>query len=131
MDGELARVLVVDDDDAISTLLSLALVDEGYSVRQAADADEALSILRVWRPDAILLDVELPGGADGWSFRREQRALPHAASVPVVVVSASHRVMAPSPDLIPAAVLVKPFDLDELLSTVGRLTTRGARRGTG
>jgi DNA-binding response OmpR family regulator len=99
MDGGPARVLVVDDDDAIATLLSL-----------------------------ILLDVELPG-ADGWSFRRAQRALPDAAAVPVVVVSASHRVMAPSPDLIPAAVLVKPFDLDELLATVSRLTARQAPRG--
>ena len=128
MNGEPARVLVVEDDDAISTVLSLTLVDEGYSVRQAADADEALTILQVWLPDAILLDVELPG-ADGWSFRRQQRAMPGAASVPVVVVSGSHRVTAPSPDLIPAAVLIKPFDLEELLSTVERLTANQAPRG--
>jgi CheY-like chemotaxis protein len=115
------RVLVVEDDDATRTVLALTLLDQGDSVRQAADAVEGLAILRVWRPDTILLDIELRG-PDGWTFRREQRALPGAAAVPVVVVSASHRIMAPSPDLIPAAVIRKPFDLDDLLSTVARLT---------
>jgi CheY-like chemotaxis protein len=126
MGGRPARVLVVEDDEATRAVLTLALLDEGYSVRQAGDTAEALAILRVWRPDAILLDVELPG-PDGWVFRREQRAMPGAADVPVVVVSAGHRVIAPSPELIPAAVLAKPFDLDALLDTVDRLT---ARRGT-
>jgi DNA-binding response OmpR family regulator len=123
MGDKTSRVLVVEDDDAIRTVLALTLLDEGYSVRQAGDAAEGMAILRVWRPDAILLDVELPG-PDGWAFRREQRALPGAAAVPVVVVSGSHRVMAPSPELIPAAVLTKPFELDELLAMVDRLTGR-------
>jgi CheY-like chemotaxis protein len=130
MDDKPSRVLVVEDDEAISTVLALMLVDEGYSVRQAADTAEALAILRVWRPDAILLDVELPG-PDGWVFRREQRALPGAASVPVVVVSASHRLTAPSPELIPAAVLPKPFELEDLLTTLSRLTGRATPQGAG
>ncbi len=130
MDEKPSRVLVVEDDETISTVLALTLVDEGYSVRQAGDVAEALAILRVWRPDAILLDVELPG-PDGWAFRREQRALPGAAAVPVVVVSASHRVMAPSPELIPAAVLTRPFELDDLLATVSRLTGRPAAQSAG
>jgi CheY-like chemotaxis protein len=121
-----ARVLVVEDDEATRTFLALALLDEGHAVREAGDAAAGLAILRVWRPDAILLDVELPG-PDGWAFRRAQRAMPGAADVPVVVVSASHRVMAPSPDLIPAAVLAKPVDLAALLDAVDRLA---AGRGT-
>ena len=129
-DNTTSRVLVVEDDDAVRTVLALTLLDEGYSVRQAGDAAEGMAILRVWRPDAILLDVELPG-PDGWAFRREQRAFPGAAAVPVIVVSASHRVMAPSAELIPAAVLTKPFELDELLAAVERVTGRtGARAAT-
>jgi DNA-binding response OmpR family regulator len=121
-----ARVLVVEDDEATRDVLTLALSEEGHAVRQAADAAAGLAILRAWRPDVILLDVELPG-PDGWAFRREQRALPGAADVPVVVVSAGHRMVAPSPELTPAVVLPKPFDLDVLLGTVDRLA---ARRGT-
>jgi CheY-like chemotaxis protein len=121
-----ARVLVVEDDEATRTVLVLALRDEGHAVRQAGDAAAGLAVLRAWRPDAILLDIELPG-PDGWAFRRAQRALPAAADVPVVVVSAGHRVLAPSPELTPAAVLAKPFDLEALLDAVDRLT---AGRGT-
>jgi DNA-binding response OmpR family regulator len=124
------RVLVLEDDDAIRTALALALLDEGYSVRQAADADEALAVLAAWLPDLILLDIELPG-SDGWVFRRAQRALPGAAGVPVVVVSASHRLIAPSGELAPAAVFTKPFRLDELLRTVDRITSRPTMASAG
>jgi DNA-binding response OmpR family regulator len=127
MGEDVSRVLVIEDDDAVRTVLALTLLDEGYSVRQAADTAEAMAILGVWRPDAILLDIELPG-PDGWAFRRQQRAVPGAATVPVIVVSGSHRVMAPSPELIPAAVLTKPFELDDLLTTVDRLTGRTRAR---
>jgi CheY-like chemotaxis protein len=118
-----SRVLVVEDDVTLSAVVEHALVDEGYAVRRAGAAAEALAIVRVWRPDLILLDVELPG-PDGWAFRRAQRALPGAASVPVVVMSGSRRLMAPSPELIPAAVMTKPFRLGDLLAIVGRLAVR-------
>jgi CheY-like chemotaxis protein len=130
MKDRASRVLVVEDDDATRTALALALVDESYSVRQAARADEALGILATWLPDLILLDIEMPG-SDGWAFRRAQRSLPGAAGVPVVVVSASHRLIAPSGDLAPAAVLPKPFRLDELLTTVGRVAARPAPLAAG
>ena len=128
MDDEPLRVLIVEDDDAISTVLALTLVDEGYSVRQARESGEALAILRVWRPDAILLDIELPG-PDGWDFRRQQLTLPDAASVPVVIVSAGRRFLPPDPDLLPAATLTKPFQLEQLLSTIGRVTARPTAQG--
>jgi CheY-like chemotaxis protein len=123
MGDERPGVLVVEDDAATRAALALALGDGGYAVRAAADASQALAILRAWRPDAIVLDVELPG-ADGWAFRRAQRAVPGAVAVPVVVVSAGHRLVAPSPELVPAAVVPKPFDVDDLLATVARLVAR-------
>jgi CheY-like chemotaxis protein len=67
MDPRPARVLVVEDDDEVATVLSLALVDEGYSVRQAGDADVALAIRRV-RP---LTRVAPPARSD---IRRGCRA---------------------------------------------------------
>jgi CheY-like chemotaxis protein len=121
MGGRSARVLVVGDDEATRAVLAPALREEGHAVREAGDAAAGLAILRAWRPDAVLLDVGLPG-PDGWAFRRAQRAMPGAAGVPVVVVSAGHRVVAPSPELIPAAVLAKPFDVEALLDTFDRVT---------
>jgi len=100
------RVLVVDDDASIQGFLA-----------------EALAVLRVWRPDLILLDLMMPE-MDGWAFRAEQRALPDAEAVAVIVLSATRELAAKTEGLAAAAVFAKPFDLDRLLSTIDRLTDR-------
>jgi CheY-like chemotaxis protein len=130
MDATHRRVLVVEDDEAIRVLVTGMLAEAGYAVRAATDGREGLELLRGWRPDAIVLDVALPG-MDGWAFREAQRRLPGAVDIPVVVVSGGHRLVAPSPELIPAAIVPKPFDVGELLATVARLVARrppGGRR---
>jgi DNA-binding response OmpR family regulator len=115
------RVLVVDDDPSIQGFLAEALADEGYDVRTAGNGREALSILHSWRPDLILLDLMMPE-MDGWAFRAEQRTLPEAAMVPVIVLSATRDLDAKTRDLEPAQVFSKPFDLELLLGTIERLT---------
>jgi len=117
------RVLVVDDDASIQGFLAEALADEGYDVRTADNGREALAVLRVWRPDLILLDLMMPE-MDGWTFRAEQRALPDAEAVPVIVLSATRELAAKAEGLAAAAVFAKPFDLDRLLSTIDGLTDR-------
>ena len=118
------RVLVVDDDDIIRGFVSEALEDEGYDIRTAANGRHALNVLRDWKPDLIVLDLMMPE-MDGWTFRAEQRKLPDAADVPVVVLSAVRDVRAQAAALEAASVLGKPFELDELLRTVGRFTAEG------
>jgi CheY-like chemotaxis protein len=57
-----ARVLVVDDDDAVRTVLSHVLMDEGFDVvGVAADGVEAIALARALHPDTIVLDVRMPG----------------------------------------------------------------------
>jgi CheY-like chemotaxis protein len=116
------RVLVVDDDPGIRAFLIGALEDEGYEVRPAADGREALAILRApWLPDAIVLDLYMPE-MDGWAFRTAQLALPGpAAQVPVLVISASRNIGPRTADLRAAAVLEKPFELDDLLERLARI----------
>lgn len=115
------RILVVDDDPSIQGFLAEALTDEGYEVRTAANGREALTILREWRPDLILLDLMMPE-MDGWAFRGEQRAMPGVSDVPVIVLSAARDLNAKTRDLDPAEVFSKPFDLEALLGTISRLT---------
>jgi two-component system, chemotaxis family, chemotaxis protein CheY len=115
------RVLVVDDDPSIQGFLAEALADEGYEVRTAGNGREALVVLHGWRPDLILLDLMMPE-MDGWAFRAEQRTLPEAATVPVIVLSATRDLDAKTRDLEPAQVFSKPFDLELLLGTIERLT---------
>jgi CheY-like chemotaxis protein len=55
---------------------------------------------------------------DGWTFRREQQAEPNVRDIPVVVISARQSHDVRDAELAPAAVLAKPFDLNELVNTV-------------
>lgn len=118
---ERRRVLIVDDDETIRGFLIDLLADEGYETRVACNGAEGLEILHGWRPDAIMLDLMMPV-MDGWSFRAAQRALPGAADVPVIVLSAGRDLADSVTDFAPAACLAKPFDLVPLLDTLERLT---------
>jgi len=83
------RVLIVDDDLDIRELLTLALEDEGYDVRGAANGTEALLILGEWRAQLIVLDLMMPE-MDGKTFLTEQHRLKGFADIPVLIVSARH-----------------------------------------
>jgi DNA-binding response OmpR family regulator len=111
------RVLVVEDDRDIRDLLTYVLGAEGYAVREAADGRVGLELLRAWRPDAIVLDLALPG-LSGFGFRAAQLADPATAAVPVIVLSAQRNVEAWAESLRADAVLAKPFQVEELLATV-------------
>src|SRR5206468_2477028 len=88
------EVLVVEDDEAVRAMMRSALAEAGYRVQAAANGQGALAVLRVRRPDAIVLDLMMPV-MDGWAFRDEQLAVPGLRDIPVVVVTAAD---APSPD---------------------------------
>ncbi len=110
-------VMVVDDDAATARMMSLALREDGYSVRSASDGREALHKLEAESPDVILLDHEMPG-MNGRAFYRELRA--RGLDVPVVIVSAFDA-RAGQRELGAATYLTKPFDPDDLLDKVRAL----------
>lgn len=115
-------VLVVEDDRDIRGLLADVLTEEGYGVRDAANGHEALQALAEWRPCLILFDLMMPV-MDGIAFLARQRADPELARIPVVVVTARGNLLRDAP-LQAAAVLPKPFAIDELLETVDDLCPR-------
>jgi two-component system response regulator MprA len=71
-DDRAPRVLVADDDDGVTSVVARTLMREGYEVRTAPDGEEALRSVRDWRPDAIVLDVLMPG-KDGLAVCRQIR----------------------------------------------------------
>ena len=113
-------VLVVDDDDAIREAASEILEYEGYHVEQAADGKQALLKLEATQPDAIVLDLMMPG-MDGWAFLRECRADPQCSSRPVLLLSASQELIDTARDFHVEGFLAKPFDMYELIEVVRRL----------
>jgi len=112
------RVAVVDDELHIRDLLEIGLTQEGFEVRSAPDGQAALSLVREWRPDAIVLDVMMPK-VDGISLLPMLRRL---TEVPIVMLSAKADVHDRIEGLNRGAddYLSKPFDIAEL---VARLQT--------
>jgi CheY-like chemotaxis protein len=115
------QILIVEDDESIAEVLVDTLKDEGYSVRLSANGRDALGVLEGWLPDLIMLDLMMPV-MDGWSFRSAQRQLPgRAGRVPVLVLTGAREARLQAGNLAADAVITKPFELDEVVRTVGRL----------
>jgi excisionase family DNA binding protein len=77
-------VLVVDDDARLREFMRVNLEMEGYSVREASSAEEALSVIEDQAPELVLLDVVMPG-IDGWEML--QRMQERYGSIPVIMFS--------------------------------------------
>ncbi len=120
-------VLVVDDDVNIRYSLVEALEDEGYRALSASNGVEALEVLRVLPkpPSVILLDLMMPV-MDGWEFRAQQQRDPVLSKIPVVVISAHANVVEEAAQVSASAYLVKPFQLEDLVATVGKVCSSGA-----
>ncbi|HLW17093.1 MAG TPA: response regulator [Actinomycetota bacterium] len=118
----LARVLVVDDDRVIQQLLEVNLELEGYEVKRAGNGDEALKLVRSFKPDIVLLDVMMPK-LDGREVCRRIKGDPATADIPVVFLSARAQDMDVNSglELGASAYITKPFDPVDLLSTVERV----------
>jgi two-component system response regulator AtoC len=112
-------VLVADDDRTIRRNLVLFLRSEGYRTLEAADGQEALAGIARDAPDAVLLDLKMPG-RDGLEVLRELG--PALAELPVIVVTALGGSTAAIEAMRRGAYdyLTKPFDLDEVLLTLKR-----------
>jgi two-component system, OmpR family, response regulator MprA len=117
------RVLVVEDDRAVRDAVRRALILAGYEVTLAADGDEALDATSRVAPDALVLDIGLPG-VDGIEVCRILRR--QANRVPVLMLTARDAVADRIDGLDAGAddYLVKPFDIGELKARLRALLRR-------
>ena len=111
-----AKVLVVDDDAALSEMLTIVLRNEGFESRVCATGDRALADFRDYRPDLVLLDLMLPG-KDGIDVCREIRA---ESGVPIVMLTARNDTIDIVVGLESGAddYIVKPFKPKELVARI-------------
>ena len=124
----MAALLLVDDDPPIRRMLERTLAAEGYDVEAAADGGAALAAVERSVPDAIVLDVTMPG-LDGLAVTRRLRA--KGLRVPILLLTARDAVHERVAGLDAGAddYLVKPFDADELSARVRALLRRNAPAG--
>ncbi|AHH95648.1 response regulator transcription factor [Kutzneria viridogrisea] len=122
-DGGQVRVLVVDDEAALSELLAMALRYEGWAVRGAADGGTAVRVAREFRPDAVVLDVMLPD-FDGLEVLRRLRA--ERPELPVLFLTAKDALEDRIAGLTVGGddYVTKPFSIEELVLRLRSLLRR-------
>jgi len=112
------KILVIDDDPVVRELLQRFLTREGFYVASAANGVEGLNLARSQQPDAITLDVLMPG-MDGWTVLSTLKADPATADIPVIMLT-----MVDEKNLGYALgvseYLTKPVDRERLLSILQR-----------
>src|SRR3954451_2155188 len=118
------RILVVDDEPQIRRALQSALTAHGYTVAAAEDGATGLESIASWSPDAIILDLVMPG-VDGFEVLRQTRIW---SAVPIIVLSARGQEADKVAALDQGAddYLTKPFGMAELLARL-RVVLRRAR----
>jgi two-component system OmpR family response regulator len=125
------RLLLVDDEENLRSMLQAALRHTGFEVRPAADGREALDAARAERPDVIVLDVMLPD-LDGFEVCRRLRT--EGIATPVVFLTARDATEDKVRGLSLGGddYLVKPFSLEELVARIDAVLRRAgiARNGS-
>jgi two-component system phosphate regulon response regulator PhoB len=122
-----AKILIVEDEESLVTLLTYNLQAEGYSVVHTASGTDALMVLQEERPDLIILDWMLPGLA-GIEICRQIRARPETRALPIIMLTARGEEGDRIRGLQTGAddYVVKPFSVSELLARVTALLRRAS-----
>jgi DNA-binding response OmpR family regulator len=114
------RVLVIDDDQALLRMIRLSMTFDGFNVATAQDGIAALEQLDAAEFDVVVLDLQMPR-MDGRTFFHEMISRGHR---PKVVVLSAYGAEEAQRELKIAAAVPKPFDPDDLIETVRRVTSR-------
>ena len=128
MSSRAARVLIVEDDEAIAEVVQRMLRIDGYKTEIARDGAAGLTLAATFDPDLVILDLGLPQ-IDGTEVARRLR---EGSDVPILVLTARDATESKVEGLDAGAddYLVKPFERDELLARLRSLLRRRPPRGT-
>ena len=124
------RIVIADDDRDTVTTLAAILRGEGHDVQTVLRGDEALEMCRLFRPDVVIADINLPGES-GYAVARELRER-HGELAPLLIAISGQWTKA-SDRLLGKAVgfdhyLLKPCDINELLPLMEPLRLSGQKR---
>jgi two-component system OmpR family response regulator len=125
VDGSPIKAVVVDDEESLTDLLSMALRYEGWDVRLASNGQQALTTIREFRPDVVVLDVMLPD-LDGLTVLSRLRA--DGIQTPILFLTAKDSVDDRVAGLTVGGddYVTKPFSLEELVARLRALIRRSS-----
>jgi len=112
------RVLILDDEPDIVTIIILILTDAGYNTEGIGTGAELFTKVAQFKPDLIILDVML-GEYDGRKLCVELKSSLHTQHIPILMISASHNLLGMQEKYcVPDDFMDKPFDIYELAAKV-------------
>lgn len=117
------RILLVEDEESIALVLQGVLGEQGYAVRVAFSAEEALETLKNWEPDLAMADIKLPG-MDGFSLIQTMKDDPKHSNVQYAVITALTDKVAidrAKNELGIEYYITKPFDLAVVEDVVSKI----------
>ena len=123
----MARILIIEDNQANMKLASLLLHNAGHTVLCAVDAETGLTLARAEQPDLILMDIQLPG-MDGLAATALLKKNPATAAIPIIALTAmamkedQEKTRAAGCD----AYIAKPLRYQELYSAIDTLLAKAA-----
>jgi two-component system KDP operon response regulator KdpE len=119
-----AKILIVDDEPQIRRVLRTTLTSQSYAASEARSGDEALDLIRIERPDLILLDVNMPGRS-GLETCREIRS---TSDIPIIMLTVrnTERDKVQALDAGADDYVVKPFGSEELMARIRAALRRAA-----
>ena len=123
-------ILVADDDLALLAALSTRLKKEGFNVISTEDSYQAFAYASKLKPDAVILDINMPFG-DGFGVHQRLRDNMLLLSIPIIYLTGEKttRVRVLAAKMNAFAVVFKPYDTGELMTTVRRAV--GISKGVG
>ena len=123
------KILLVEDESPIREMLGYTLMKEGYTLREAADVEQARPILADDRPDLVLLDWMLPG-MSGAEYARRIRSNPDTSDIPIIMLTArgEEADKVRGLDIGADDYITKPFSTRELLARIRAVMRRAKTR---
>lgn len=116
----MAKIVIVDDDQKVTTLLGRFLAATGYQVTTVNDSSKAMQAANTIRPDLIILDIMMPY-PDGFTLCKMLREEPKFAKTPILIITALDNSNSKATTFGANDYLAKPFNLDELAYKVETL----------
>ena len=117
------RIVVADDDPDMVSFMALPLTKRGYDIAAGANGEDAIDLVRRYRPDLVILDVCMPllDGLDACKRLKEDEQLRH---IPVMLITATASLL-PAPEVLYAleveGYLIKPFPVRVLVEKIEQL----------